>query len=367
MKKIISFILLLLVIGGTIFLSSYYLIIPGIKKYNEANKIVILTADELSMKRDEIINEYNKLEEDLNNKYINLNSALDKEYSDLEAAVRNKYDQMETEIRSKYTKKMGEDGWYDEQVQMQKEISALSNPKSNELSSLYSEKSEKKSNLFFSKSKEESELNNKEENELNSITNNASNKLNAKLVAFIYIIGGILILIYVFIINIKMINKLVKFKNNVKNSWSQVDVLLKQRYDMIPNILSTVKGYSKYEKSTLDSITKLRESINNNSSQNNIIKANYKLNQDIEKILLLKEAYPELKANSNYVELQKELLEIENKIADARTNYNNNVLKYQNTIMAIPTNLWASILNYKEEPYFGIKDTERENIDVNFN
>jgi LemA protein len=388
MKKIVYSIVLFIILGSLLFLDGFYLIKPGINKYNEANKIVLLSDEELTSKREEIITKYSSLENDLNTKYVNLykqlddkyiglNNDLEKEYSDKEVAINKKYDDMKAEIEAKYHKKMGEDGWYEEQVQMMNEESALSTPKTNEIMALISEKHVKenslgsqkldeKSALDDQKTNEEQLLNNKKNNELKNITSNKSLKKELKIAAYIYLFTGILLIVILIILNIKMFNKLIRLKNDVKKSWSSVEVLLKQRYDMIPNIVSVVKQYSKHEKTTLENIVKLRDSISQNDSKSNVIKANYKLNQDIQKILLLKEAYPELKSNDNFMKLQDELLDVENNIAEARLNYNNSVLKYQNVRLSIPTNLWAVIFNFNEEPYFGIKDTEKENVKVTF-
>lgn len=365
MKKVMSILLLILMIGGLIFLDGYFIIRPGINKYKNAKKIIVLSENQVNSKKEEIIKKYNDLQVKLDEKYSKLKSDLETEYNNKNAALTQKYKDLEAQVDAKYTKQMGDAGWFDEQSKKSDEKSELSEKEANEDGSLFDEKNDKIISLDMQKVREQETLQTKKENELGSITTNRIIKVIKEIIAFVYIIGGSLLIILIISINVKMINKLIELKNNVKKSWSGVDILLKQRYDMIPNIVSVVKGYSKYEKGTLENITKLRASINDDHSQNNIIKANYKLNEDIKKILLLKEAYPELKSNGNYMKLQDELSVMEDKIANARTEYNNAVVSYQNKVLSIPSNLWAIILNYKEEPYFGIKDTEKENVNVN--
>lgn len=178
------------------------------------------------------------------------------------------------------------------------------------------------------------------------------------------IIGSLIILIP--LINIVVIyNRIVKSITKVNNSFANIDVYLKKRWDLIPNILESVKGYSAYESKILTNITKLRK--NNNYSEMNIndkISLNNELGKSVTKILFLQENYPELKANSNYLDLSKQLSSIENEIASSRIKYNDAVMNYNNIINIFPNNLLVRFLKNKEMNMFAISSEEKENIKI---
>ena len=161
-------------------------------------------------------------------------------------------------------------------------------------------------------------------------------------------------------------NGLVASRNRVKDQWSQIDVQLKKRADLIPNVVSAIKGYSKHEKNTLTSITKARSEVINAESKKDSIDANERLGNEVSKIMMLKEEYPELKADKNFMRLQDDLSEIEDSIAKSRSIYNKNVLNYKNNIEVFPSNIIASIFGFKQELFFEIKKEEKENPTIKF-
>ena len=165
---------------------------------------------------------------------------------------------------------------------------------------------------------------------------------------------------------ISVYNKLIKLKNRVKDQWAQIDVQLKRRFDLIPNLVETVKGYAKHEKETLENVVKARNTYLAASTPEGQISADTELTKAISKLFALSESYPELKANENFVSLQNDLKDTEDKIAVSRQFYNDTVLKYNDQIMVFPGSIIAKLFNFKEEAYFKANEAERENIQVKF-
>ena len=161
-------------------------------------------------------------------------------------------------------------------------------------------------------------------------------------------------------------NSLVTLRNRVKDQWAQIDVQLKRRFDLIPNLLETVKGYTKHEKETLEDIVKARNSYTSAVSPEDAMKADGELTHAISKLFALAESYPDLKANTNFLELQSELTETESKVASARQFYNDVVMQYNNKIEVIPSNIVAGICKFTKEAFFEANDNERENVKVKF-
>lgn len=178
----------------------------------------------------------------------------------------------------------------------------------------------------------------------------------------ILIVAVVLIVLWV----ISAYNKLVKLKNRVKDQWAQIDVQLKRRFDLIPNLVETVKGYTKHEKETLEGVIKARNTYLSATTPEDAIKADGELTKAVSKLFALTEAYPDLKANENFVSLQNDLKETEDKIASARQFYNDVVLKYNDQVSLFPGSIIASIFNFKEEAYFQANEAERENVQVKF-
>lgn len=162
-------------------------------------------------------------------------------------------------------------------------------------------------------------------------------------------------------------NGLVSSRNKVKDQWSQIDVQLKKRADLIPNIVETVKGYAKHEKETLEDVVKARNALNTASTVEDEMKANNQITGALNKLFALSEAYPELKANENFMSLQKDLKDIEDKISYARQFYNDSVMTYNNKVQMFPTNIIANVFNFKESKFFEIENAkDKETPKVSF-
>lgn len=161
-------------------------------------------------------------------------------------------------------------------------------------------------------------------------------------------------------------NALVNLRNMVKDQWAQIDVHLKRRADLIPNVVETVKGYASHEKETLDAVITARNKAVSASTVEEEIKANGELTNALGRLFAVAEAYPDLKANTNFVDLQNTLKDTEDKIAFARQFYNDAVLKYKNKLEMFPTNIVASIFNFKPELFFEANDAEKEVPKVEF-
>ncbi|OLO36402.1 hypothetical protein BTR23_15125 [Alkalihalophilus pseudofirmus] len=181
---------------------------------------------------------------------------------------------------------------------------------------------------------------------------------------FIIFVGFIVLLAFFWITSY---NSLVKYRNWVEESWAQIDVQLKRRFDLIPNLVETVKGYAKHEQETLAKVVELRNKIvaPANSRQEQM-DANNQLTGALKNLFALREAYPDLKANQNFMMLQEELTGTENKIAYARQLYNNTVMKYNTKIQSIPTNFVASVHNFEKRDMLETPTEERENVKVSF-
>ena len=181
----------------------------------------------------------------------------------------------------------------------------------------------------------------------------------------------ILILIAIIVIGVLLIigmyNALVRLRNQVDNAWSQIDVQLKRRHDLIPNLVETTKGYMKHERETLDSVTNARANAMKAGTVADKSKAEAELSGAISQFYLVVENYPDLKANQNFLALQEELTSTENKIAFSRQGYNDQVLFFNNKIQMFPSNIIAGMFSFTERDFFEIEDKgEREAPKVNF-
>lgn len=177
---------------------------------------------------------------------------------------------------------------------------------------------------------------------------------------YIIIIVIILIIIYVF----ALYNSLVKLNNKVNEAFSTMDVYLKKRWDLIPNIVEIVKGYSKHEKDTLKEVIELRNVVYDKMSDDEKIKTNEHLSRGISKIMALTEAYPELKANENFKDLSNQLIKVEDDITNSRKYYNGIVRIYNNKIEMFPSNIFARLFGYKTKAMFAASANERENVKI---
>ena len=180
----------------------------------------------------------------------------------------------------------------------------------------------------------------------------------------IYIIIGIIVLIALYVLT--TYNSLVKIKNRVSEAFSTMDVYLKKRWDLIPNLVETVKGYAKHEESVLEEVTKLRTASYDSMSDKEKVEVNQKLSQNISKLIAIGEAYPELKANENFNNLSNQLSKIEEDIANSRKYYNANVRTMNDKVQMFPSNIVANILGFKTQEMFEIDETQRENVKVQF-
>lgn len=179
---------------------------------------------------------------------------------------------------------------------------------------------------------------------------------------WIYVVIAVIIIIVIYAI--VLFNSFASLNNKVKEAFSTMDIYLKKRWDLVPNLVEVVKSYAKYEKDTLEEITKLRSNIYDDMSNDEKIKTNIKLNRDIDKIMLLVEAYPELKASDNFKDLSDKLVKIEDDIANSRKYYNGTVRIFNNKVEMFPNNIFAKIFGFKSKSMFEAKSSERENVDV---
>jgi LemA protein len=167
------------------------------------------------------------------------------------------------------------------------------------------------------------------------------------------ILGLIVILLAVFLISVY--NSLVQLRQRVQNAWAQVDVQLKRRYDLIPNLVGAVKGYAQHEKATLEGVTQARNMAMNAGNIQEQMQAENMLSGALRSLFAVAEAYPELKANTNFMQLQAELTDTESKIAFARQFYNDTVQKFNTKIELFPTNLVAGMLGFAMVDYFNLQ------------
>ncbi len=186
------------------------------------------------------------------------------------------------------------------------------------------------------------------------------------MIAVWIIIGIVVVLLVLFIATY---NGLVRRRNQVKNAWAQIDVQLKRRYDLIPNLMETVKGYMKHERETLEAVTKARNLAQQLTSAGagERAKAEGELSSALARLLAVVENYPDLKANQNFLALQEELTSTENKISFSRQYYNDAVLRYNNQTQMFPSNIVASMTGFKAGEFFEVTlAAEREAPKVSF-
>ena len=163
-----------------------------------------------------------------------------------------------------------------------------------------------------------------------------------------------------------MYNRLIKLRNTIKESWSNVDTELKRRYDLIPNLVNTVKGYAKHERETFEAVVKARQAaIDYKGSPKGKADAENQLVRGLRSLLAVAEAYPDLKASGNFLQLQHELVNTEDRIQAARRFYNGNVRTMNTLVQSVPSNLIASLFGFQEEDYFEVEDARvREAVTV---
>jgi LemA protein len=178
---------------------------------------------------------------------------------------------------------------------------------------------------------------------------------------FIIVIAVLLLLV------VAMYNGLIRLKNRVDEAWSDIDVQLKRRHDLIPNLVETVKGYAAHESQTLENVINARNRAMQAGGAEEKAKAENALSDTLKSIFALAESYPNLKANENFLELQKELTDTEDKIQAARRFYNGNVRDFNTKLQIFPTNMIAGMLKFVARQYFEIGEaSEREPVNVKF-
>lgn len=161
-------------------------------------------------------------------------------------------------------------------------------------------------------------------------------------------------------------NKLVSFSVRVDNGWAQIDVQLKKRFDLIPNLVETVKGYAAHEKSTLSEVTKWRSAAMDSKTPEEAMENNAKLSRAIVNLFATAEQYPDLKANQNFLDLQGQLQDIESKIAVSRQFYNDTAMKYNEYVLYFPSNIIASLFHFSLKKYFEIEESDKAVPKVKF-
>ena len=166
-------------------------------------------------------------------------------------------------------------------------------------------------------------------------------------IALVVLLGLVVVWLY---------NKLVRLRNRAENSWAQVDVQLRKRYDLIPNLVETVKGYAAHERETFDEVTAARTAAQQAKTVQEQADAENVLTAAIGRLFAVAEAYPELRASENFQQLQAELSDIEGRIAIARQVYNDAVLSYDNALETVPTNFVAGMFNFEPRPYFEVEE-----------
>jgi len=180
----------------------------------------------------------------------------------------------------------------------------------------------------------------------------------------VFLLIGVILLGAIYVVGIY--NGFIKLKNSVDESFSTMDVYMKKRYDLIPNLVETVKGYAKHEQETLERVIQARnkamasESINEKEAGENMLTGTLK------SLFALSESYPELKADTQFLDLQKQLQKVEEDIANARKYYNAVVKSFNTKVESFPSNIIAGIFNFEKFPFFIIEESQRENIEVSF-
>lgn len=181
---------------------------------------------------------------------------------------------------------------------------------------------------------------------------------------FIYIVLAVALVVVFWLIGVY--NGLIKLRNRTDEAWSDIDVQLKRRHDLIPNLVETVKGYASHEKELFENVTKARSEAMQAKSPEEHAKAENMLTGALKSLFAVAENYPELRASENFAKLQDELSDTENKIQAARRFYNGNVRDFNTRIQVFPNNLIAGMMGFKKYEFFEIEEMERENPEVKF-
>jgi len=179
----------------------------------------------------------------------------------------------------------------------------------------------------------------------------------------IVLIGVVVLLVIIFA---GYYNRFTVLSNRIENSLGQIDVQLKRRADLIPNLVESVKGYAKHEKAAITAVTEARKALMSAKDLPGRVKADRTLESALGRLFAIAEGYPDLKANTNFLELQRELTSTEDKVAYARQFYNDSILSYNNKCKTFPGNMFAGIFGFKEKEYIQIAEAEKQPVKVNF-
>ena len=182
------------------------------------------------------------------------------------------------------------------------------------------------------------------------------------MITIILIAVAVLLVLYVIV----TYNGLVRLRNRIQNAWAQIDVQLRRRYDLIPNLVETVKGYAAHEKGTFEAVTQARANAINAQGPAEQARAENQITGALKSLFAVSEAYPDLKANQNFLALQEELSGTEGRISYARQYYNDAVLRLNTKIQSFPSNILAGMFGFKEHEYFEADDTSRGPVSVQF-
>ena len=177
------------------------------------------------------------------------------------------------------------------------------------------------------------------------------------------LIGAVALL---FLVTVYYYNKIVKLENRVDNAWAQIDVQLKKRADLVPNLVETVEGYMEHERDVMDKVSESREKMMNAQSPEEEAQAGNEMGQALKSLFAVAEDYPDLKASENFKELQQELSSIENKVAYARQHYNDSIMEFNNAIETFPAVVFANIFNKQEKDQLEIETADKELPEVDF-
>jgi LemA protein len=178
------------------------------------------------------------------------------------------------------------------------------------------------------------------------------------------VIAAVVVLLAVIVV--LMYNRLVRLRNRCENAWAQVDVQLRRRFDLIPNLVEAVKGYAAHERATFEAVTEARTRAQTAQTVGERAQAENMITQALGRLFAVAEAYPELRATENFQQLQAQLAEIEQNIAVARQVYNDTVLTYDTAIESVPTNVVANVFNFEPRQYFEIEEPAREPVQIRF-
>lgn len=357
-----------------------FIVVPGVDELKNGSDVKSLTYEEKTKLIDEVNQKYSLKEQEVRDKYNPTTSEINKKYSDLESQIKNKYTTKEQEINSQIASKEAlqnkeffANHFSERYYTLQNEIKALRDEKwdlqqeeQKEIQNNEILKIKELKTIEDNQNSELKRLNENKQDEITKINRQNENRKATQIKGIIKIVAGCIVMLIPLLYIISIFNKLTHLRNSVKEKWSQVDVFLKQRTDLIPNIVESVKGFSTHEKSTLTSVTKARNQALNATTKEEEIDANKNLSNVVSRLLLLQEDYPELKSDSNFMDLQSNLREIEAKISYARQNYNRAVLNYKNKIEMFPSNIVASIFRFQPELFFNVEEEDKENPNISF-